>query len=236
MSALVRSPRTAHSLRLLFLTCSPPGKDTSWVGNAHPHLPAALEEGDSVMILLPLRERDLSPEARDAGWERSALLIGKQTGPRAPRIPKLPAAGAPRQASHRAPSRPPSGLARPRVNAPWLEQRLLSKVSPRPRPTPGLIPRNSSTHCTRAQTRRRWCAAGRAVAPPHPWSPAAAPGPRPALAPGPEHISTSLTPRSALGAPRNNARSTSRGKGDLAKDFGQRRRWGHPPHGRVACE
>lgn len=74
MAALVRSPRTAHSLRLLFLTCSPPGKDTSWVGNAHPHLPAALEEGDSVMILLLLRERDLSPEARDAGWERSALV------------------------------------------------------------------------------------------------------------------------------------------------------------------
>lgn len=46
MAALVRSPRTAHSLRLLFLTCSPPGKDTSWVGNAHPHLPAGLEEGD----------------------------------------------------------------------------------------------------------------------------------------------------------------------------------------------
>lgn len=137
MAALVRSPRTAHSLRLLFLTCSPPGKDTSWVGNAHPHLPAALEEGDSVMILLPLRERDLSPEARDAGWERSALLIGKQTGPRAPRIPKLPAAGAPRQASHRAPSRPPSGPARPPGKCALVGAAASEQGLPTPQADPG---------------------------------------------------------------------------------------------------
>lgn len=112
MAAFVRSRgRRVHSARRVLLALP-------WAGRRRPHRPSRSGEGDVgpcsrvSVVLLSLRERDLSPEAREAGGSAPSPPplqppVSKQTARRG-----CPCRAS-RRASCRAPSRPPSGPTRP---------------------------------------------------------------------------------------------------------------------------